>query len=299
MASTLRTPRRARALALAALAALLLAGCEFHLTAPSGAGPLRYRDEVFTNVTTTSGLSYGSAVGAGGATVDLKLDLYQPTGDANTARPAIVWVHGGSFKSGSKTSAEIVDEARTFAKKGFVNISIDYRLDPVGCSAGTPTAQCVTAIRWAKEDAQAAVRWLRKNAATYKIDTTRIAIGGSSAGAITALNVGYDEDNVGSSGNPGYPSNVRAAISLSGARIFGTLEKDDAWALLFHGTSDVVVPYSWAQSTVTGLQDAGITVETTYWSGAGHVPYVTYRTDILDQTTNFLWWSMNLGKAST
>jgi acetyl esterase/lipase len=292
------TVRGARAVAVALLV-LVLAGCEFHLTAPPGSGAVRYRDQVFTNVTTTSNLTYGSAVGATGSAQSLKLDLYQPTGDAVTARPAIVWVHGGSFKSGSKTSPELVDEATTFAKKGFVNISIDYRLDPNGCSAGAPSAQCVTAIQWAKEDAQAAVRWLRKNATTYKVDADRIAIGGSSAGAITALNVGYDEDNVGASGNPGYPSNVRAAISLSGARIFGKLEKDDAWALLFHGTSDVVVPYAWAQTTVTGLEGAGITVETTYWDGAGHVPYVAHRTEILDQTTNFLWWSMNLGAAAT
>lgn len=297
MASTLRSPRRAALLAV--LAALLLTSCEYHLTAPTAAGPLRYRDEVFSAVATTSNLVYGSAVGATGSAQDLKLDLYQPTGDANAKRPAIVWVHGGSFKSGSKTSAEIVDQAKVFAKKGFVVISVDYRLDPQGCSASVPTAQCVTAIRWAKEDAQAAVRWLRRYAATYRIDSTRIAIAGTSAGAITALNVGYDEDNVGSSGNPGYPSNVRAAISLSGARIFGTLEKDDAWALLFHGTADVVTPYSWAQSTVSGLEAAGITVETTYWEGAGHVPYAAHRTEIITQTTNFLWWSMNLGTAST
>ena len=293
------TRSRAVRLVLATLLVAVLAGCEYKTNVPVGDGPLRYRDEVFGTVTTTSNLVYGSAVGASGSAQDLKLDLYQPSGDTNAKRPAIVWVHGGSFRTGSKTSAEIVDEAKTFAKKGFVTISIDYRLDPKGCSAGAPSAQCVTAIAWAKEDAQAAVRWLRRYASTYKVDSTRIAIGGSSAGAITALNVGYDEDNPGSSGNPGYPSNVRAAISLSGARIFGTLEKDDAWALLFHGTSDVVVPYAWAQSTLSGLKDAGVTAEATFWDGAGHVPYAAHRTEIIDQTTNFLWWSMGLGTAST
>jgi carboxylesterase type B len=37
-------------------------------------------------------------------------------------------VHGGSFCCGDKTSPELVDEANTFAKEGYVNFSIDYRL---------------------------------------------------------------------------------------------------------------------------------------------------------------------------
>ena len=56
-----------------------------------------------------------------------------------TERPAIVWVHGGSFCCGDKSSAEIVDEATTFARKGYFNVSINYRLEPGGCSAGAPT----------------------------------------------------------------------------------------------------------------------------------------------------------------
>jgi len=58
------------------------------------------------------------------------LDIYEPTGDAVTERPAIVWVHGGSFCCGDKGSAEIVDEANTFARKGYLNVSINYRLEP-------------------------------------------------------------------------------------------------------------------------------------------------------------------------
>jgi acetyl esterase/lipase len=61
-----------------------------------------------------------------------------------------------------------------------------------------------------KHDAQAAVRWLRANAATYRLDPSRIAIGGSSAGAITAMMVSYNAVDPGSSGNPGYPSDVAA-----------------------------------------------------------------------------------------
>jgi hypothetical protein len=133
---------------------------------PPGAAPLRYRDAVFETVATTSDVTYGSAVNGSGETVSLELDVYQPSGDAVTARPAIVWVHGGSFAFGSKTSPELVDEATVFATKGYVNVSIEYRLEPGGCSAGAPTGTSNLAIQEALADAQSAVRFLRTNAAT-------------------------------------------------------------------------------------------------------------------------------------
>jgi acetyl esterase/lipase len=271
-------------------------GCT-HLLVPPGPAPLRYRDAVFTNVTTTSDVAYGSAVNAQGQVQTLLLDVYQPAGDTAEGRPAIVWVHGGSFRFGSKTSAEIVDEATTFARKGFVNVSISYRLSPTGCSAGAPTIECVTAIVNAKHDAQAAVRFLRANADAYGIDPDRIAISGTSAGAITALNVGYDPTDVGSSGNPGFPSHVSAAVSLSGARILGAPGAGDAPALLFHGDADFVVPYQWAVNTVNDAKAAGLTAFLTTWEGAGHVPYVQNRTQIIDQTSNFLYWHLQLASA--
>jgi acetyl esterase/lipase len=240
---------------------------------------------------------YGSAVNSAGQTQQLLLDIYEPTGDTVTGRPAIVWVHGGGFSGGSKTSPEIVDEANVFAKKGFFNVSISYRLTPGGCSASNPTATCIQGIINAKHDAQAAVRFLRANAATYGIDGNRIAIAGTSAGAITALNVGYSPEDPGTSGNPGPSSAVGAAVSLSGARLLFAAHAGDAPALLFHGTNDPLVPYAWAQQTVTEAQAAGLRAEITTWEGAGHVPYTQHRTEILDQTRNFLYWTLQLSTA--
>lgn len=289
--------RRATVIVLAVLA-VLGAGCDFRLTAIPGEGPTRYRDEIFTTVTTTSNLVYGSSVDQTGQTVSLKLDLYRPTGDTVTARPAIVWVHGGSFRSGDKTSAEIVDEARTFAKKGYVTLSINYRLHSTGCTV--IDAFCVVAIQQAKYDAQAAVRWVRANASTYGIDTDRIAIGGSSAGAITALNVAYGAADTEAGGsNPGYASTVKAAVSLSGSRVLNDPDAGEPAALLFHGTADTVVPYAWAVATVDAAEAAGTNIEMTAWDGAGHVPYAAHRTEIIDQTTNFLWWHLGLSIAAT
>jgi acetyl esterase/lipase len=288
--------RRSLVLVVGSLA-LAATGCLPYLK-PPGAAPLRYRDAVFSTVTKTSDITYGSAVDQQGQTETLKLDLYEPKGDSETSRPAIVWVHGGSFSSGNKTSPELVDEANTFAKKGYVNVSIDYRLSPDGCSAAAPTASCVQSIIDATHDAQAAVRFLRAEAATYGVDVHRIAVGGTSAGAIVAMDVAYNPDDPGTSGNPGFSSAVGAGVALSGAKILGSAGAGDAPTLLFHGTADPLVPYQWAENTVKEAHKAGLASFLTTWPGAGHVPYVEHRTEILNETRNFLYWELDLTHAA-
>ena len=281
-----------------ALVSVAAAGCTLQYVTPQGAAPLRYRDLVFATVSTTKDVTYGSAVDQHGTTIALKLDLYRPVGDTVVGRPAIVWVHGGGFSSGDKTSPELVDEATTFAQKGYVTVSINYRL-AAGCSAtALDLASCRTAISNAMHDAQAAVRFVRANASSYGVDRGRIAIGGSSAGAITALNVGDNPDDPGTSGNPGFSSAVRGAVSLSGAKLLGTADAGDAPALLFHGTADPLVPYQWAVNTVDEAHAAGLDAFLTTWDGAGHVPYLEHRTEILDQTRNFLYGELDLAHAA-
>ncbi len=277
--------------------AVVAAGCD--LEAIPGQGPLRYRDEIFTSTTKTADVAYGSAVGQSGQTETLTLDVYRPAGDTVNRRPVIVWVHGGSFRSGTKSSPEIVDEATTFARKGYVTASINYRLSSTGCGGAAPLGECVNAINRAREDAQAAVRFFRARAGTYGVDPTRIAIGGSSAGAITALNVGYQPNHPGNSGNPGFSSAVGGAVSLSGAVIFtGEVGPGDAPALLFHGTEDGLVPYAWAEDTVEAAHDDGLRAYLVGWQGAGHVPYSQHRDEILSLTTNFVYRTLDAGNAA-
>src|SRR5215471_230654 len=159
--------------ALSLLIVLVAAGCDPLLT-PGAPAPLRFRDQIFSSVTKTSDIVYGHAVDQDGVNQTLTLDMYQPTGDTVATRPAIVWVHGGSFTTGSKTSPELVDEANTFAMAGYVNVSINYRLETPGCSGNL--SNCIQAIQEAVADAQTAVRWLRANAMTYRVDPDRIAI---------------------------------------------------------------------------------------------------------------------------
>ena len=282
--------RRRLLLLLVAVLVVAAAGCEWPDIFPPGDAPVRYRDPIFNAVTVKKNVTYGSAVNLENETITLQLDVYEPAGDSVTSRPAIVWVHGGSFCCGSKTSPEIVDEATTFSKMGYLNVSIDYRLESPGCTGNF--SNCVAAIQEAAADAQTAVRFLRTNAATYGIDPNRIAIGGSSAGAITALNVGYSSSEDPSAG-------VRAAVSISGAQGFvGTISPGDAPALDFHCTTDPLVPYQSAVNTISAAKAQGLDAFLRSWNDTCHVPYAEHRQQILDQSRNFLWWEMGLAQAA-
>ena len=128
---------------------------------PAGHRAQRYRDPIFTaaQIAKTSDVTYGSATNLSSQTVTLKLDVWTPpASDTVTERPAIVWIHGGSFSGGDKTSPELLDEMTTFTEQGYVNLSINYRLEPGGCSAGASTPSCIGAIQEATQDGQTASR---------------------------------------------------------------------------------------------------------------------------------------------
>jgi dienelactone hydrolase len=278
-------------------AVAVLSGCT--VPRPAGDEPLRYRDQAFTDVTVTTNLAYGSAPDAQGSPVTLRLDLYRPAGDPLISRPALVWVHGGGFSSGDKGNVVPVDAANTFARLGYVVVSINYRLLGSGCvqNPGSPT--CLVAAIEAKHDAQAAVRWLRANAATYGVDPTRIGMGGESAGGITSALVGMYSEDEGTSGNPGFSSRIGGFVSVSGGLPNGVFaSSDDAWGLLFHGTADGVVPFTWSNATFAELLEAGVPTWIQYQQGAGHVPWAQYRSLYLEQASYFLFHALDLANAA-
>jgi acetyl esterase/lipase len=285
--------RRSLLVTVLAFIAVATAGC-FPIVTPPGSAPLRYRDAIFdrTAVVKTADIVYGSAVDLSNNTITLKMDEYAPpASDTVTSRPAIVWVHGGSFCCGTKTSGELVDESTIFASRGYVNFSIEYRLEPGGCTGGAPVSVCLGAIREALEDAQSAVRFVRTNAATYGVDPTRIAIGGSSAGAITAMNVAYQ-----SSEDP--TAAVRAAQSISGAALTVSPSAGDAPVIDFHGTADPLVAYSWATNTESQANAVGDYFWLTTFPGDGHVPYGQHHDQIINETSNLFYWTLDLQHAA-
>jgi len=265
-----------RAVALLAVLVTMLgtSGCT---TVPTSG---RFIDEVFPTVTSSLNLVYGSAPDENGATETLRLDLFQPQGDTRALRPAIIFIHGGSFCCGNRTYERANAEA--FARRGYVTVAISYRLR---------TGDLGQAIVDAKHDAQAAVRWLRANATQYRIDTDRIVAAGSSAGAITALNVGNNPEDPGNSGNPGYPSDVSAAVSVSG--FGGYFSPGDAPAILFHGTADETVPYQTAVSTCEQARANGNVCELNTFEGGRHnlSPYIA---EIYRLASAFLYRQLHL-----
>lgn len=239
------------------------------LFAQSYCGSTRFDTEMFTNVTTTSDVVYGSNTDLNGGTVSLKMDIYQPTGDAATQRPLIVFAHGGSFIGGSKTDADQVTLCTRFAKRGYVTCSIDYRL---GMGFPINQANALKAVWRATQDMKAAVRFFRKDAATtntYKIDPNYVIVGGYSAGAFMAVHYAYLDkvseipsqiDTValggfeGNSGNPGYPTQINAVLNFAGA-IGDTswIGVGDEPMVTVQGNNDATVPYCTAMLSVSGF----------------------------------------------
>jgi len=56
------------------------------------------------------------------------MDIYQPTGDTHTKRPLLIYIHGGAFYAGDKGTPDCVDFCTHFAQKGYVAVSVNYRL---------------------------------------------------------------------------------------------------------------------------------------------------------------------------
>ncbi|MDB5235158.1 MAG: hypothetical protein JWR44_2151 [Hymenobacter sp.] len=225
----------------------------------------RYYRPIFSNVTVTPNVPYGSAVKFDGTTQTLLMDIYQPTGDVALRRPVIIFAHQGGFLTGTRADAYMVNVCTQFAKLGYVTASIEYRLGFPITGFPPPPADTVGVAKAAirgMQDLRAAVRFFRKDAATtnsYRVEPGYIAVGGSSAGAFAALEVGYlDKASEvptyadiaglggieGQSGNPGYSSAVLAVLNLSGATENPSIiEPGNAPLCSVHGTADNTVPY--------------------------------------------------------
>jgi dipeptidyl aminopeptidase/acylaminoacyl peptidase len=256
----------------------------------------RYRDEVFDEVEVTSDIVYGSAPIGDGTIEDLKLDLYVPVGDTETARPLAIVVHGGGFFAGDKAQGVSPVMATHFAKMGYVSASLNYRLlAATGCGGSRTGGDCPTAALEGIHDGQAAVRFLRANAGEYGIDPDRIAISGESAGGVMAYGAGTWADTPGESGTPGVSSAVQAFMSLSGGLPNGLFAgAGDAPGLFFASVGDPIVPYAWSVDSVQALDDAGVVAELITYEGDVHVPFIEQRDDIIKRTDDWYFEHLDL-----
>jgi dienelactone hydrolase len=119
---------------------------------------------------------------------------------------------------------------------------------------------------------------------------------GASAGAVTSVLAATHSEDPGSSGNPGYPSNIRAAVSVSGGMPTNELiDAGDAPTLFIHGTEDNVVPFEWALQNAAAMYNLGILTVLEPLEGAGHGLAADYGALINEQSDYFLWFAMDLG----
>ena len=83
--------------------------------------------------------------------------------------PAAILVHGGGFDGGNRAT-NMAPTFQPLADAGFAWFSIDYRMAP---DFRFPQA---------KEDIDTAIKWVKANAKTYKVDVSKLVLSGESAG---------------------------------------------------------------------------------------------------------------------
>jgi acetyl esterase/lipase len=220
-----------------------------------------------------------------------KLDLYEPKAGGNF--PLILFIHGGAFFMGDKR--QWISYEFGCLAQGYALASMNYRLS----GEAVFPAQI--------EDGKAAVRWLRAHAATYRLDPTRFAAWGASAGGLIAAMLGtagnvHDFD-VGE--NLAFSSKVQAVADFFGpidllhlrtvsmeagsveSRLIGCtikdhpsqarraspityVSKDCPPFLIVHGDADPIVPYTQSVEFAAALRRAGVPVTFYTVKGAGH-----------------------------
>lgn len=139
----------------------------------------------------------------------LTADIFYPKKKSKKGYPAVVMIFGGGWRSGDKS--QNIPMAQQLAAKGYVALTIDYRL--------SQEAQYPAAVH----DVKAAIRWLRANAKRYGVDKSKIATLGMSAGGQLAALAGTTngvEQFEGAGGNQKESSDVQAIVNIDGTLAF-------------------------------------------------------------------------------
>lgn len=244
----------------------------------------------------------------------LTLDVFYKPADRKpadrSAKPAVLWVHGGGFAMGSAHMSlpgfgPFDKVLAHLAERGYVTAAINYRL-----SGEVKFPMPV-------QDVKAAIRWLRANAARFGIDPRRIAIWGESAGGYLASLVATscsDPDLEGKGNNANESSCVQAAVDWYGltdlaaydahqrsspaprpgggsfvsaflgcevatcapqllkmSNVVAHVTPHSPPFLIMHGDSDVMVPWHQSEELRDALAAKGVAVTFTRLPGLNHI----------------------------
>ncbi len=139
----------------------------------------------------------------------LKLDMFSPDAKTSSIKTAVIFIHGGGWRSGDKSMHHPL--MQELAALGYTCFTPEYRLST---EALYPAAVY---------DIKSAVRWVRKNAAKYHVDPDKIVVAGHSAGGELAAFMGATNGMKEYEGNGCYKevsSKVNAVIDLDGTLSF-------------------------------------------------------------------------------
>ncbi len=200
---------------------------------------------------------------------NLHLDIFYPSKKSRNGYPGVLLIHGGGWRSGNKSHQ--VPMAQQLAANGYVAAVVEYRLSP---EAMYPAAL---------HDVKAAVRWLRASAAAYRLDTTKIAALGASAGGQLAALLGTTNGIAafeGNGGNGSHSSAVQAIIDIDGVLAFKHPESEEGTvASLWLGGTYEEKPTVWEEASA--LTHAGKNTGPTLFINSAHPRFHAGRDDMI------------------
>ncbi len=167
---------------------------------------VRYIDSVITSVTVDSNVVYATNYTIANIILqqttrttrqNLTANVHRPTTDTETKRPLVIMFHSGNFLpqvasrgySGRKEDSVVSTLCRQFAHRGYVAASATYRVgwNPVDPNQDNRTSLLINASYKGLQDARTAVRFFKRNATQYGIDTTKIMLLGVGTGGYVVL----------------------------------------------------------------------------------------------------------------
>lgn len=242
----------------------------------------------------------------------LRMDIRTPSipyALSKGKQPAAVCVHEGGWENHNRRTCGVARVCRWLSQAGFVTATIDYRKLLRGVNMSNLTANRKRYVGWsavvaAAQDTNAAVRYLKRNADAWNVDTNRVALVGASAGAITSLLVTYGNPRWWSDEHSSYDSRVHAVIAISGAIsgnrefsdvIDGRREGAEVPLCVVAGTTDTLVPFKdslgdYRRAVETGIPNSSLVV----MPGLGHVKVKALLEQNDWQIATFLYTALNL-----
>jgi acetyl esterase/lipase len=188
----------------------------------------------------------------------LLMDCYGVTPSTSSApRPVYLYSFGGAWEFGSREDKNMQKLIAALTAQNWVVCCIDYRLGvKMAKEAGTLSKETwmetyLGAINMGTEDIYAATRYLINHSEELQIDTTKIVLAGSSAGAFNSLSAVHQQCSQTELACKYLSPQFRYAgvISQAGALWFAGEDTPLYWSqlpcpiLFFHGSKDPLVTY--------------------------------------------------------